>query len=59
MGEFFREDAKKIPTFCGIKFTSSSLDEGVECIRAADKKYAVFLGADTVRFLCHILFCIL
>lgn len=51
MGKFLNENAHEISTFCGIKFTSNNLDEGLEALNAKNKKYAVFLGADTVSFI--------
>lgn len=51
MGEFLREINDKIPNFVGIKFTSQILEEGLEAVRAHNKKFVVFLGADTVRII--------
>lgn len=48
MGKFLNEAAHLIPTFAGIKFTSTALDEGLEALNAHGGKYAVFLGADSV-----------
>jgi len=48
MGAFLREIGDKIPTFCGIKFTSTTLDEGLSAVKANDGKFAVFLGADSI-----------
>jgi len=36
---------QEIPNFCGLKFTSTDLDEGAACLKA-DR--IVFLGADTI-----------
>lgn len=49
MGQFLTSIGNKIPTFVGIKFTSSNLDEGVEALQADNKKYVIFLGNDKVR----------
>lgn len=49
MGQFLSAIGDKVPNFVGIKFTSTSLDEGVEAVKANKGKYAVFLGADTVK----------
>ncbi|KAG9432537.1 N-acetylneuraminate lyase [Apis mellifera carnica] len=46
MGEFLESLNDEIPTFVGIKFTSSDLDEGAQAFRANNKKYVVFLGND-------------
>ncbi|EFA04261.2 N-acetylneuraminate lyase isoform X2 [Tribolium castaneum] len=46
MGQFLNDSVGKIPTFHGIKFTSTALDEGVAAVEANGGKYAVFLGAD-------------
>lgn len=48
MGKFLSEVRNQIPTFSGIKFTSTCLDEGMAAVKVDNKKYAVFLGADTV-----------
>lgn len=53
MGQFLNAIPGKIPNFAGIKFTSTSLDEGVDALNANNKEYAVFLGADTVGFFPH------
>ncbi|KAL3287915.1 hypothetical protein HHI36_002371 [Cryptolaemus montrouzieri] len=37
-----------VPTFCGIKFTSTCLDEGHSAHQVYDGNYPVFLGADNV-----------
>lgn len=41
-------NTSKVPTFAGIKFTSTLLDEGVAAVNAQGGKFAVFLGADNV-----------
>lgn len=46
MGQFLESLGDRIPTFVGIKFTSSNLDEGIQALNAANKKYTVFLGND-------------
>lgn len=48
MGEFLRKMNDSVPTFSGIKFTSTVLDEGYEAVTANNSKYSVFLGADGV-----------
>ncbi|KAI4466807.1 dihydrodipicolinate synthase [Holotrichia oblita] len=48
MGQFLREVDGKIPTFVGIKCTSEELVEGLEAVNAYNRKFAVFLGADTL-----------
>ncbi|XP_031834473.1 N-acetylneuraminate lyase [Nomia melanderi] len=46
MGEFLESLGEQIPTFVGIKFTSSNLDEGARALNANNKKYVIFLGND-------------
>ncbi|XP_076173714.1 N-acetylneuraminate lyase isoform X2 [Ptiloglossa arizonensis] len=46
MGQFLESLGEQIPTFVGIKFTSSALDEGAQALHANNKKYAIFLGND-------------
>lgn len=48
MGKFLYAVDGKIPNFVGIKFTSTCLDEGVDAANVLGRKYAVFLGADTL-----------
>lgn len=55
MGQFLRDVDGKIPTFVGIKFTSEDLKEGLDAVSVQNKKYAVFLGADTVSHLYQFL----
>ncbi|XP_066603956.1 N-acetylneuraminate lyase-like [Prorops nasuta] len=38
----------QVPTFSGVKFTSSVLEEAVEAVNVQNKKYAVFLGNDQI-----------
>ncbi|CAK9829886.1 N-acetylneuraminate lyase [Anthophora retusa] len=46
MGQFLEYIGDQIPTFVGIKFTSSDLEEGALALRASKNKYTVFLGND-------------
>ncbi|KAK5647633.1 hypothetical protein RI129_002525 [Pyrocoelia pectoralis] len=48
MGEFLNKVQDTIPTFNGIKFTSTVLDEGYAAVKACNERYTIFLGADTV-----------
>ncbi|KRT78489.1 hypothetical protein AMK59_8026, partial [Oryctes borbonicus] len=48
MGRFLQEVNDKIPNFVGIKFTSEELEEGLQAVNVHNKKFAVFLGADTL-----------
>ncbi|XP_072378537.1 N-acetylneuraminate lyase-like [Diabrotica undecimpunctata] len=48
MEKFIKEALKKIPTFRGIKYTSTDLEGGIAALRASEGKSAVFLGADTL-----------
>lgn len=45
MPAFLAAAEQRIPNFCGLKYTSGDLAQGVRCLRAGR---AVFLGADTV-----------
>lgn len=47
MGKLLESVGKKIPTFCGIKFTSNDLAEGYQAM-TANSSLAVFLGSDVV-----------
>ncbi|XP_011496317.1 PREDICTED: N-acetylneuraminate lyase-like isoform X2 [Ceratosolen solmsi marchali] len=47
MGEFLESIGEKIPTFCGIKFTSNDLEEGLQAMKA-NNNLTVFLGSDTL-----------
>ncbi|XP_043474589.1 N-acetylneuraminate lyase-like [Leptopilina heterotoma] len=46
MGNFLQSIGDKVPTFCGIKFTSSNLDECAQAQKADNGRFAVFLGND-------------
>lgn len=46
MGDFLETIGDKVPTFCGIKFTSSNLDECARAQKADNCRFAVFLGND-------------
>ncbi|XP_078036828.1 N-acetylneuraminate lyase B [Augochlora pura] len=46
MGQLLESLGDRIPTFVGIKFTSSNLDECIQACNAANKKYTVLLGND-------------
>ncbi|GLV44665.1 hypothetical protein CBL_20576 [Carabus blaptoides fortunei] len=46
MPEFLTKADGIIDTLVGIKFTSTDLVEGAECIKVCRGKYAIFLGAD-------------
>lgn len=48
MEQFLNLSVGQIPTFQGIKYTSNDLSEGYNALKAADGRYAVFLGADTL-----------
>lgn len=48
MIEFLKESTGKLPTFCGIKFSSSDLNVGIEALRTSNGKYRIFIGVDTV-----------
>ncbi|XP_018340641.1 PREDICTED: N-acetylneuraminate lyase-like [Trachymyrmex septentrionalis] len=44
MGRFLESIGDKIPSFVGIKFTSFNLEEGVQALRADNRKFNIFLG---------------
>ncbi|KYN22602.1 N-acetylneuraminate lyase, partial [Trachymyrmex cornetzi] len=44
MGRFLESIGDKIPSFVGIKFTSSNLEEGAQALRADNRKFSIFLG---------------
>jgi len=48
MGRFLESIGDKIPSFVGIKFTSSNLEEGVQALRADNRKFSIFLGNNQV-----------
>ena len=49
MGRFLESIGDKVPTFVGIKFTHSDMQEVAQAI-AANSKFTVFLGSDVVSF---------
>ncbi|XP_073992262.1 N-acetylneuraminate lyase-like isoform X2 [Rhodnius prolixus] len=47
MEQFIRLACSEVPTFAGIKFTHTNLEEGARCLKAGNEHdVAVFLGAD-------------
>ncbi|XP_057652421.1 N-acetylneuraminate lyase-like isoform X1 [Diorhabda carinulata] len=48
METFINEAVKRIPTFQGIKYTSTDLEAGLAALKTNNGKHAVFLGADTL-----------
>uniref|UniRef100_A0A1Y1KH54 N-acetylneuraminate lyase n=2 Tax=Photinus pyralis TaxID=7054 RepID=A0A1Y1KH54_PHOPY len=48
MGTFLNSVGNSIPTFSGIKFSSTVLDEGLAAVKADKEKYCVFLGAHAI-----------
>lgn len=48
MGNFLNEIGDSIPTFVGIKFSSTVLDEGLLAVQANNEKYSVFLGSNAI-----------
>uniref|UniRef100_A0A023F7H9 N-acetylneuraminate lyase n=1 Tax=Triatoma infestans TaxID=30076 RepID=A0A023F7H9_TRIIF len=47
MEEFIALACREVPTFAGIKFTHTDLEEGSRCLKVSnDRETAVFLGAD-------------
>lgn len=48
MEQFLNLSVGQIPSFHGIKYTSNDLSEGYNALKAANGRYAVFLGADTL-----------
>jgi dihydrodipicolinate synthase/N-acetylneuraminate lyase len=58
MSTFMEKCASKVPTFAGIKFTSSDLQELAKCIQVCkkheSKNLRVFLGCDDVSIIIYI-----
>ncbi|XP_015590365.1 N-acetylneuraminate lyase [Cephus cinctus] len=48
MGQFLESLGDKIPSFVGIKFTSTNLEEGTQAVHADNNKYVIFLGSDQI-----------
>ena len=48
MGAFLSSVGNGIPTLCGIKFSSTVLDEGLAAVKADNERFCVFLGAHAV-----------
>ncbi|XP_053597155.1 N-acetylneuraminate lyase [Microplitis demolitor] len=46
MGEFLNLIGDAIPSFVGIKFTSTNLEEGAQAVRANSNQFVVFLGTN-------------
>ncbi|XP_074103847.1 N-acetylneuraminate lyase [Cotesia typhae] len=46
MGQFLEMVGDSIPSFVGIKFTSTNLEEGAQAVRANSRQFAVFLGTN-------------
>lgn len=49
MGQFLEMVGDSIPSFVGIKFTSTNLEEGAQAVRANSRQFAVFLGTNLVK----------
>ena len=47
MSEFLKLAKSEIPTFAGIKYTHTNLEEGMNCLQV-DKNLSLFLGCDMV-----------
>ena len=48
MPQFLTTAAREIPTFAGLKFTDTNLDEGTQCLSVEDGNLGFFLGCDQV-----------
>ena len=46
MADFLRLAGDRIPTFAGIKFTSTRIDEYQSCLELAEGRYQIFYGVD-------------
>ncbi|XP_011158131.2 N-acetylneuraminate lyase B [Solenopsis invicta] len=44
MGQFLQSIGDKIPSFVGIKFASTNLEEGAQALRADNKKYVIIFS---------------
>lgn len=52
MGQFLNTiNSANVPTFSGIKFTSTLIDEGLAAVNAQRQTFSVFLGpGDVINF---------
>uniref|UniRef100_A0A0C9QWW1 N-acetylneuraminate lyase n=2 Tax=Fopius arisanus TaxID=64838 RepID=A0A0C9QWW1_9HYME len=48
MGKFLESIGNRIPSFVGIKFTSTNLAEGSQALHADGGKFIIFLGSDQI-----------
>ncbi|XP_011307907.1 N-acetylneuraminate lyase-like [Fopius arisanus] len=48
MGKFLETIRNEIPSFVGIKFTSTNLEEGSQALRADSKRFVVFQGSNEI-----------
>ncbi|XP_015119736.1 N-acetylneuraminate lyase isoform X2 [Diachasma alloeum] len=48
MAKFLGSIGNRIPSFVGIKFTSTNLAEGTQALHADGEKFVVFLGSDQI-----------
>ncbi|CAG9815993.1 unnamed protein product [Phaedon cochleariae] len=48
MATLLNEAASELPTFQGIKYSSTDLEGAAAALRANNRQYAVFLGSNTV-----------
>lgn len=46
MEKFLDEGSEKLPSLCGIKFTSSEIDEYQNCVNQSKEKYQILYGKD-------------
>lgn len=46
MEKFLKEGAEKLPSLCGIKFTSSEIYEYQNCVNLSREKYQILYGKD-------------
>jgi len=49
MGEFLESIGDKIPSFVGIKFTSTNFEEAAQALRADNGKYTIFVGNEVIK----------
>lgn len=49
MPKFLESIANQIPSFVGIKMTSTNLVEAAEAVHVEGGKFIIFLGMDPVR----------
>ncbi|KAF5303603.1 hypothetical protein FQA39_LY09850 [Lamprigera yunnana] len=55
MGTFLNVLGDNVPSFAGIKFSSTILDEALSAVKASNEKYIVFLGSHAIMAGAYVL----